>query len=85
MTPGRTALALLTACPLLSAGSHGSRAEYVGGTILEIPSGCQGNVLAVDSEYFVFYSKNARWRVPYDKINLIEYGQRSTGATSLRC
>jgi hypothetical protein len=33
-------------------------------------------VQAVDSEYFVFYSKNARWRVPYDKINLIEYGQK---------
>jgi len=30
----------------------------------------------MDADFFVFSSKNARWRVPYDKINLIEYGQK---------
>jgi hypothetical protein len=85
MTPGmrstvtkskRLAQVLLTACSLLPAGGNGSHAEYVGGTVLQIPSGCQGSVQAVDTQYFVFYSKNARWRVPYQKINLIEYGQK---------
>jgi len=76
MRPKRLALLLLTACSLMSAGSSGSHAEYVGGTVLQIPSGCQGSVQAVDTQYFVFYSKNARWRVPYQKINLIEYGQK---------
>lgn len=67
----------LLACLVLVAGSNnGSRAEYAGGTISEIPSGCAGTVQAVDDEYFVFYAKNARWRIPYDKINLIEYGQK---------
>jgi hypothetical protein len=33
-------------------------------------------VTAVDEQYFVFYSKKASWRVPYDKINLLEYGQK---------
>ena len=30
----------------------------------------------MDSQFFVFYSKNALWRVPYERINLIEYGQK---------
>ena len=67
----------LVACLVLVAGSkNGSRAEYAGGTISEIPAGCAGTVQAADDEYFVFYSKSARWRIPYDKINLIEYGQK---------
>ena len=39
-------------------------------------NGCSGIVNAVDEQYFVFYSKKASWRVPYDKINLVEYGQK---------
>ena len=77
MTLSRFALPGLLACvALVGGGNHGSPAQYVGGTISEIPSGCGGTVQAVDDEFFVFASKNARWRVPYDKINLIEYGQR---------
>jgi hypothetical protein len=64
------------ACSVLAAGGNGGRAEYVGGTISQIPAGCQGNVLAMDAQFFVFYSKNASWRVPYEKINLVEYGQK---------
>ncbi len=68
----------LLACLLLVAGggNNGSRAEYVGGTISEIPAGCSGTVHALDDQFFVFSSKNARWRVPYDRINLLEYGQK---------
>jgi len=60
----------------LSAHSSGGHAEYVGGTISQIPDGCSGTVTALDEQYFVFYAKKASWRVPYDKINLLEYGQR---------
>ncbi|MBV8820738.1 MAG: hypothetical protein JO022_20420, partial [Acidobacteriaceae bacterium] len=42
----------------------------------QIPGGCNGRVEAVDSRFFVFYSHKARWRVPYDHINLLEYGQK---------
>jgi hypothetical protein len=66
----------LVAYSLLSAHSNGGHAEYVGGTISQIPEGCSGTVTAVDEQYFVFYSKKASWRVPYDKINLLEYGQK---------
>jgi hypothetical protein len=77
MTLTRLAVPGLLACLVLVAGGNkGSHAEYVGGTISEIPAGCGGTVQAIDDQYFVFYSKNARWRIPYDKINLLEYGQK---------
>jgi hypothetical protein len=61
---------------MLHAHGLGGRAEYVGGTITEIPFGCEGTVEAVDAQFLVFYSKKASWRVPYDKINLVEYGEK---------
>ena len=76
MTSKRLALLSLVAYSLLGARSSGGHAEYVGGTISQIPDGCSGTVTAVDEQYFVFYSKKASWRVPYDKINLLEYGQK---------
>ena len=42
-----------------------SRAEYIGGSV-EI----------ADERYFAFYSKGAQVRVPYERINLLEYGQK---------
>ena len=67
---------MLVTCCFLAAGGDGGRAEYVGGTVSQIPPGCDGKVQAMDAQYFVFYSKNARFRIPYEKINLIEYGQK---------
>jgi hypothetical protein len=76
MTPSNLVALALAAASVLAGGGNGTRAEYVGGTILQIPAGCAGTVQAVDDRYFVFYSNKARWRIPYDKINLIEYGQK---------
>ena len=72
----KLAVLALLACSFLSASGSGSPVEYVGGTISQIPDGCSGTVTVVDEQYFVFYSKKASWRVPYDKINLLEYGQK---------
>lgn len=76
MTLKRLVPILLWGCAGLFAAGKGGRAEYVGGTLQDIPSGCDGVVQAVDSTYFVFYSKKSSWRVAYDKINLLEYGQK---------
>ena len=65
---------LLLFCTCLTARENGGKAEYIGGTIQEIPAGCGGSVQAIDATYFVFYSHKASWRVAYDKINLLEYG-----------
>jgi hypothetical protein len=79
MTPKKlAALSVLAALlgPALPAHSLGGHAEYVGGTITQIPGGCHGTLQAVDAEFFVFYSGKASWRVPYAKINLVEYGEK---------
>lgn len=58
------------------AGERGSRVEYVGGTVAQIPRGCDGRAQITDEEYFVFYARKAMWRVPYEEIDLLEYGQK---------
>ena len=58
--------------PLLGQG----KVEYVGGTALALPSGKNGSLEIADEQYFAFYGKDAQVRVPYQHINLIEYGQK---------
>lgn len=58
------------------AGESGSRAEYVGGTRPEIPVGERGDLQATDEHYLVFYAKRANLRVPYERVILLEYGQK---------
>jgi hypothetical protein len=76
MTSKIFACLLFVASCTLTAATQGGHAEYIGGTIAQIPGGCGGTVEAVDKHYFVFYSRKASWRVPYDRINLLEYGQK---------
>lgn len=62
---------------LLRAGHNfGAHVEYVGGTRADISNGTAGTIEAVDAQYFVFYSKGANVRVPYERITVIEYGQK---------
>jgi hypothetical protein len=76
MTSPKLAGLVVLFCGALAARDLGGRAEYVGGTIMQIPAGCQGTVQAQDERFFVFYSGKASWRVPYEKINLVEYGEK---------
>lgn len=76
MTSKKLVVLAVAFCSMLAAGRGGGRAEYVGGTISQIPEGCAGSIAAMDEQFFVFSSKGATWRVPYDKINLLEYGQK---------
>ena len=76
MTSKHLAALLFLLCSIVLAAGSGGRVEYVGGTIAQIPAGCHGNTQTTDQDYFVFYSGKASWRVPYDRINLLEYGQK---------
>ena len=58
------------------AASSGSHAEYIGGTRPEIPIHNGGVIETVDNTYFVFISKQTQVRIPYERINLVEYGQK---------
>ena len=62
--------------PLLLAGDLGGRAQYVGGTVAGLPSKSEGNINTTDEGFLLFRTKHDLVRIPYDKINTIEYGQR---------
>jgi len=53
-----------------------SRAEYVGGTASTLASGNTGSIDASDQRYLAFYTKRGQVRVAYDRVNLLEYGQK---------
>jgi hypothetical protein len=76
MTSKKLAVLGALATLFCQARDLGGRAQYVGGTITQIPPGCSGIVQAVDAQFLVFYSGKASWRVPYEKINLVEYGEK---------
>lgn len=59
----------------LQAGAA-ARVEYVGGTSTTLASGEAGSLDAGDERYLAFYTKRGQVRVPFSKINLLEYGQQ---------
>jgi len=67
---------LILASLSLYAGHAGARAEYVGGTRADIPTSNSGNIQVMDNVYFVFLSRRTKIKIPYDRINLVEYGQK---------
>jgi hypothetical protein len=60
----------------LSASRSGSHALYVGGTRPDIPANKQGDIDVTDQTYFVFTAKYTQVKIPYERINLLEYGQK---------
>ena len=54
----------------------GYRVHYVGGTISALPGKTQGQVNTRQNEVFHFQTTSVTVQVPYDKINVREYGQR---------
>lgn len=71
--PARLFFVPLLALLVLLAQSH---AEYVGGTVPALASGVGGEVDVSDVHYLAFYAKGTQVRVPYDRIDLVEYGQK---------
>jgi hypothetical protein len=67
---------LLLAATAGSAAMHpGGPAKCVGGTITSLRTGMNGEVLTSTPDAFVFVAPSGTVRIPYDKINLMEYGQ----------
>jgi hypothetical protein len=68
------ALSIVLAC-LCSAADDGAGARYAGGTVSTISSGSDGKLRTTDELFLEFRSRNRQIHIPYDKINLLEYGQ----------
>jgi len=59
------------------AGDSGARVSYVGGTLARFKKGASGKLHITDPECLVFESGKVGHAVPYEAINLIEYGQQA--------
>ncbi|HPU70952.1 MAG TPA: hypothetical protein PLA43_03275 [Bryobacteraceae bacterium] len=67
------AVLMAAGAPSLRA-ENGARAEFVGGTISL--SGGRGVIDLTHEEFFIFHTKRAGVRIPYESVNLLEYGQQ---------
>jgi hypothetical protein len=61
---------------LLAAGEPGYRAQFLGGTVAELPDKSAGRINLADGQVLVLAARNATLRVPYRRIDTLEYGQR---------
>ncbi len=71
-----TVLALASFVAPSTAADAGCRAEYVGGTLAQFGSRVSGRIHTSDPEVLVFETRNVALEVPYERINLLEYGQQ---------
>lgn len=71
--------ALLSLALVLAGSESGSHAEYIGGTESQVRTNCSGVLNAVDEVFFTFSAKQVQMRIPYERINLLEYGQKVNG------
>jgi hypothetical protein len=60
----------------LHAGDAGEHVHYVGGTISALPSKTQGVINIREEDVFLFQTTGVTVQVPYQNINMLEYGQR---------
>ena len=73
----RLLIAILFACALtVNAARDGSHAEYLGGTISQISTNKSGDIRLFDNVYFVFLTNHTEVKIPYERINMLEYGQQ---------
>ncbi len=69
------ALVIVLGPALLRAGGRGDHVEYIGGTVAELPKSAGGVIDVTDTRYFHFETSKAIVEVPYESINVLEYGQ----------
>jgi hypothetical protein len=63
-------------CVSFADARDGSRVEYLGGTRPDIPTDKTGEIRLTDNTYFVFLTRKTEVKIPYERINLVEYGQQ---------
>jgi hypothetical protein len=68
---------LFAGAGVCAAAEAGASAEYVGGTLASMEAGLKGRLSAADPVSLVFATKRSALRIPYERINLLEYGQRA--------
>ena len=73
----RTLVWMLALAAGFAAGKDpGAPAEYLGGTLATVETGAGGSLCTNDPISLVFLTRKNAVRVPYERINLVEYGQK---------
>jgi hypothetical protein len=67
--------ALVLAGAILLHAEKGAPATYVGGTLPELTADADGRIQTTDELFLEFRCRNRQIHVPWDKVNLLEYGQ----------
>lgn len=70
-------LILVFALVQLAYGVDSKKAMYVGGTVSTIKEKSEGKLSVADEKQFLFAYKKIKLRIPYDRINSLEYGQKA--------
>lgn len=72
------AVALLVSVWLAAAWAQdsGGRVQYVGGTVAALAGAEKGRLLTTDSDFLIFQTGKQRYVVRWNRITLLEYGQR---------
>lgn len=59
-----------------AAAGEGAAAEYIGGTLPLMEAGARGRLIVADPVSLTFETRRSALRIPYERVNLIEYGQQ---------
>lgn len=71
-------LAILFGASQAALGANGTgKASYIGGSISGLPGTAKGKIDTTSESHFLFRSGSVDVRVPWEKINMLEYGQRA--------
>lgn len=77
----KSVAALVVCCFILEsalwAGLGSKKTMYVGGTVSSINAGTEGTSSAQDDKVFVFTYAGGELKIPYDKVDGLEYGQKA--------
>ena len=69
-------LLMIALIPVATPEERGGKVEYVGGTVGELSHAPKGRLSTTNQEFLVFLTNKAHFSVQWEKINLLEYGQR---------
>jgi len=58
---------------IMTAAGGGSRVEYIGGTVPAVNGKVSGSLDTTHDQY-LFFRRQLTLQVPYDRVNLLEYG-----------
>jgi hypothetical protein len=61
---------------IMTAADSGGRVAYIGGTLQGLSESPEGSLDTTHEQYLFFRTRQLTTQVPYDRVNLLEYGQK---------